>query len=716
MAKLVRPEDFKNRVLMTSRPGRPHGQHPALRGHGLRRDPPPQRRAQPGRVHRRLRARGPAEPPSRLTASRARRGRGGNAADALARDAADPLSAWRDAFHLPDGPAGPTGRRRSTSPGSRWGSSRGRLARPSKPSWTVGRASGVEGWLARRAAVVHVRRLAPRADGPDRRRASARGRDPQHADRQHPPAAHLVLPAGGRATADPGGCAALPVRPARAEQPPRGARAGSGCGPHRGRAARGRGHGPDRRPRRRDRGARRRARAGLPRRRQLRDGPGPRDRTADRRRSRGRGGRRLGPRPRRGQHRARRSTTGASTVAAWCTYKYLNGGPGSLGALFVHERHGRDPSIPRHSGWWGTDPDRRFEMDGPFVPAEGAAGWKASTNPVLALAPLAASLAIFDEVGMPALRARSVAMTGYLEALLEPLLARLGITMITPARRRGAWRPAVAPVRVRGQGRSGAGPPDRARRHRRLPGTGHHPLRPDAALQPLRRAGPPRRDPGRGRLNGLTEGDVSRITDEAAFASTSSNTRRGMNLRGLAIGSIAFVVAGCMANGVGPATADLDAIDRRRPSRGPRSRRFRPLRTRRARMARRSSRGRPRRRHRPRRRRRRRSATPHRAGRIRSRPATPAGAGRPARSSAGSWSGTGAIQPACSTVFRPWRSSTRPGARSGSRRRSPRARRGGDRPPSRAVGTGPQRGSTAWARNGDLPMVQLVWSQLRRVR
>jgi kynureninase len=114
--------------------------------------------------------------------------------------------------------------------------------------------------------------------------------------------------------------------------------------------------------------------------------------------------------------------------AAWCTYKYLNGGPGSIGALFVHDRHGRDATRPRLTGWWGTDPDRRFEMDGPFVPSEGAAGWKASTNPVLALAPLVASLEIFDEVGMPALRARSVALTAYLEGRLDGL----GIEVITP--------------------------------------------------------------------------------------------------------------------------------------------------------------------------------------------------------------------------------------------------------------------------------------------
>jgi kynureninase len=118
-------------------------------------------------------------------------------------------------------------------------------------------------------------------------------------------------------------------------------------------------------------------------------------------------------------------------AAAWCTYKYLNGGPGAVGAIFVHERFHDDPARPRLAGWWGEDTDRRFAMDETFVPAAGAAGWKASTNPVLALATLGASLAVFDEVGMPALRRRSVALTAYFEHLLQPL-APLGVQVITP--------------------------------------------------------------------------------------------------------------------------------------------------------------------------------------------------------------------------------------------------------------------------------------------
>jgi kynureninase len=115
-------------------------------------------------------------------------------------------------------------------------------------------------------------------------------------------------------------------------------------------------------------------------------------------------------------------------VAAWCTYKYLNGGPGAVGAIFVHDRHGRDPEVPRLAGWWGIDPDHRFDPEAPFLPAAGAAGWKTSTPSILALAAIAASLAIFDEVGMAALRARSVALTGYLARLLEGV----PVDVITP--------------------------------------------------------------------------------------------------------------------------------------------------------------------------------------------------------------------------------------------------------------------------------------------
>jgi kynureninase len=115
--------------------------------------------------------------------------------------------------------------------------------------------------------------------------------------------------------------------------------------------------------------------------------------------------------------------------AAWCTYKYLNGGPGSVGAIFVHDRHGQDPATSRLGGWWGIDPDHRFDMTDAFVPAPGAAGWEASTPPVLALAPLAASLAIFDEVGMPAIRVKSIELTGFLARLMDGL----GIEVITPA-------------------------------------------------------------------------------------------------------------------------------------------------------------------------------------------------------------------------------------------------------------------------------------------
>ena len=114
----------------------------------------------------------------------------------------------------------------------------------------------------------------------------------------------------------------------------------------------------------------------------------------------------------------------------WCTYKYLNGGPGSVGSIFVHDRHTRPgTTIPRLTGWWGATPKHRFDPDGPFVPDTGAAAWKMSTSPLFNMLALEASLAIFDEVGMPALRERSIRLTGYLAAIVEDL----GIEGLTPA-------------------------------------------------------------------------------------------------------------------------------------------------------------------------------------------------------------------------------------------------------------------------------------------
>jgi kynureninase len=121
--------------------------------------------------------------------------------------------------------------------------------------------------------------------------------------------------------------------------------------------------------------------------------------------------------------------------ACWCSYKYLNAGPGAIAGAFVHERHGTNAALPRYAGWWGNDPATRFQMQliPDFVPRAGADGWQCSNPPILAMVPLRASLAIFDEVGMPALREKSRVLTGYLLWLLRELSPRGGAwEVITP--------------------------------------------------------------------------------------------------------------------------------------------------------------------------------------------------------------------------------------------------------------------------------------------
>lgn len=120
--------------------------------------------------------------------------------------------------------------------------------------------------------------------------------------------------------------------------------------------------------------------------------------------------------------------------AVWCGYKYLNSGPGGLAGIFIHERHGRNHDLPRLTGWWGRDPNARFAIGSGFQPAEGAAGWQLSTFTVLPGAVQRASLDLFNEAGFPALRRKSIQLTGYLEFLLKghPLFGKR-FTIITPS-------------------------------------------------------------------------------------------------------------------------------------------------------------------------------------------------------------------------------------------------------------------------------------------
>lgn len=132
--------------------------------------------------------------------------------------------------------------------------------------------------------------------------------------------------------------------------------------------------------------------------------------------------------------------------AIWCSYKYLNSGPGAVGGAFVHERHAQ-AALPRFAGWWGHDKTTRFQMGPQFQPTPGADGWQLSNPPILALAPLRVSLQIFRRAGMDRLREKSLRLTGYLEWLVNSQLADV-LEIVTPAD--PARRGAQLSIRVRG--------------------------------------------------------------------------------------------------------------------------------------------------------------------------------------------------------------------------------------------------------------------------
>jgi len=128
--------------------------------------------------------------------------------------------------------------------------------------------------------------------------------------------------------------------------------------------------------------------------------------------------------------------------ACWCTYKYLNSGPGSVSGVFIHERHANDSELPRFAGWWGYDKSSRFEMTSGFKAIPGAEGWQLSNAPVFNMAIHKVSLAIFDRAGMKALRTKSLRLTAFLEFILEDISAQFSASnfeIITPKaeKRRG---------------------------------------------------------------------------------------------------------------------------------------------------------------------------------------------------------------------------------------------------------------------------------------
>jgi kynureninase len=124
--------------------------------------------------------------------------------------------------------------------------------------------------------------------------------------------------------------------------------------------------------------------------------------------------------------------------AVWCTYKYMNSGPGSLGGCYVHERHANNKDLPRFTGWWGHNKDTRFKMRDDFDPIPGAEGWQLSNPPILSMAAIKSSLDLFAEASFSKLRKKSIKLTNYLEYLLNQIAGdRISIITPTSSRDRG---------------------------------------------------------------------------------------------------------------------------------------------------------------------------------------------------------------------------------------------------------------------------------------
>ena len=120
--------------------------------------------------------------------------------------------------------------------------------------------------------------------------------------------------------------------------------------------------------------------------------------------------------------------------ASWCSYKYMNSGPGNASGCFIHEKHHFNTDLPRFAGWWGHNKERRFKMEPNFEPVHGADGWQISNLPILSLAPYLASVIMFDEVGMDKLIEKRNQITSYLEFILQEIDKEVNSTfeIITP--------------------------------------------------------------------------------------------------------------------------------------------------------------------------------------------------------------------------------------------------------------------------------------------